>query len=228
MESPRDRHDVFLSHNSKDKPTVERIAVRLKQVGLEPWLDVWSLTPGGRWQAEIAAWPTERAPEAAFGTNNLRMLAAAAAGPNGFRALVLWDEPPGRPRTGGTADVVHLAVNRTREIAIVNPLRLRAARTMSPAATIGAKVNPAVGTRSGAIARTPSIGGTSARCPSPHHHRPAATTSSMSSTASRSPISTAGWRTRTARRRAPGPPPRTRARRRSSAPCRGGRRWRNA
>jgi WD40 repeat protein len=47
--------DVFLSHNSRDKGTVERIAVKLKQAGLEPWLDVWSLTPGGRWQEEIAA-----------------------------------------------------------------------------------------------------------------------------------------------------------------------------
>jgi WD40 repeat protein len=52
MDGPR--YDAFLSHNSKDKPTVERIAVKLKQAGLEPWLDIWALTPGGRWQEEIA------------------------------------------------------------------------------------------------------------------------------------------------------------------------------
>src|SRR5215208_4151382 len=52
MDGPR--FDVFLSHNSKDKPTVERIAVKLKQAGLEPWLHAWALTPGGRWQEEIA------------------------------------------------------------------------------------------------------------------------------------------------------------------------------
>ena len=46
--------DVFLSHNSRDKPVVERIAERLQQAGLEPWLDVWCLTPGGRWQGELA------------------------------------------------------------------------------------------------------------------------------------------------------------------------------
>lgn len=47
--------DVFLSHNSRDKPAVERIAERLKRAGLEPWLDTWNLTPGGRWQEEIVA-----------------------------------------------------------------------------------------------------------------------------------------------------------------------------
>ena len=45
--------DVFLSHNSRDKPTVERLAERLKRAGLEPWLDKWCLTPGGNWQNEL-------------------------------------------------------------------------------------------------------------------------------------------------------------------------------
>jgi energy-coupling factor transporter ATP-binding protein EcfA2 len=47
------RFDVFLSHNSRDKPFVLRIGERLKRAGLEPWLDQWSLTPGGRWQDEL-------------------------------------------------------------------------------------------------------------------------------------------------------------------------------
>lgn len=47
--------DVFLSHNSRDRPVVERIALRLKRAGLEPWLDKWSLTPGGEWQRELGA-----------------------------------------------------------------------------------------------------------------------------------------------------------------------------
>jgi WD40 repeat protein len=51
---PDSRFDVFLSHNSKDKPTVERIARALQKHGIEPWLDVWHLTPGGDWQREIA------------------------------------------------------------------------------------------------------------------------------------------------------------------------------
>src|SRR4051812_35783838 len=45
--------DVFLSHNSQDKPVIERLAEKLKRAGLEPWLDKWQLTPGGRWQDEI-------------------------------------------------------------------------------------------------------------------------------------------------------------------------------
>ena len=32
----------------------------LKRAGLEPWLDVWCLTPGGRWQDELAQGLHER------------------------------------------------------------------------------------------------------------------------------------------------------------------------
>jgi len=45
--------DVFLSHNSADKPTVEELAYHLKRAGIEPWLDKWHLTPGVPWQNEI-------------------------------------------------------------------------------------------------------------------------------------------------------------------------------
>ena len=46
--------DVFLSHNSRDKPLVERIAERLKRARLEPWLDAWHLVPGMEWQRGLA------------------------------------------------------------------------------------------------------------------------------------------------------------------------------
>lgn len=46
--------DVFLSHNSREKPAVERLAKKLKRAGLEPWLDKWCLTQGGDWQNELA------------------------------------------------------------------------------------------------------------------------------------------------------------------------------
>ena len=49
------RFAVFLSHNSREKPVVERIAEKLKREGLEPWLDKWCLTPAGDWQDELAA-----------------------------------------------------------------------------------------------------------------------------------------------------------------------------
>jgi WD40 repeat protein len=48
------RFDVFLSHNSRDKPLVERIAERLKQARLEPWLDAWQVVPGADWQRGLA------------------------------------------------------------------------------------------------------------------------------------------------------------------------------
>lgn len=40
------KHDVFLSHNSKDKAAVEEIAEGLLKVGIRPWLDKWDLIPG--------------------------------------------------------------------------------------------------------------------------------------------------------------------------------------
>jgi hypothetical protein len=42
--------DVFLCHNSEDKPAVINIAQQLRQNGLQPWLDVWELRPGSIWQ----------------------------------------------------------------------------------------------------------------------------------------------------------------------------------
>ncbi len=47
------RFDVFLSHNSKDKPAVIELAKALKARGIEVWLDVWQLRPGKRWQKEL-------------------------------------------------------------------------------------------------------------------------------------------------------------------------------
>jgi small GTP-binding protein len=38
--------DVFLSHNSKDKAYVEKIARQLKKKGIRPWFDKWDLAPG--------------------------------------------------------------------------------------------------------------------------------------------------------------------------------------
>jgi hypothetical protein len=44
------KFDVFLSHNSKDKPAVRTLAAALKQRGLSVWLDEWELRPGLTWQ----------------------------------------------------------------------------------------------------------------------------------------------------------------------------------
>ena len=43
-----DEFDVFLSHNSADKPDVLRLAQELKRRGLHPWLDEWHLVVGER------------------------------------------------------------------------------------------------------------------------------------------------------------------------------------
>jgi hypothetical protein len=47
------RFDVFLCHNSKDKPEVKVIANQLKERGLLPWLDEWELRPGVPWQRTL-------------------------------------------------------------------------------------------------------------------------------------------------------------------------------
>jgi hypothetical protein len=39
-------YDVFLSHNSGDKPPVRRLAERLRAAGLQVWLDEWVIKPG--------------------------------------------------------------------------------------------------------------------------------------------------------------------------------------
>lgn len=47
------RYDVFLSHSSADKTAVEEIARRLRDVGIEPFLDKWHLIPGDPWQEAL-------------------------------------------------------------------------------------------------------------------------------------------------------------------------------
>jgi hypothetical protein len=42
--------NVFLCHNSEDKPQVRMIAECLRKQGINPWLDEWELRPGIRWQ----------------------------------------------------------------------------------------------------------------------------------------------------------------------------------
>lgn len=49
------QYDVFLSHNSADKPAVEILAEKLVDTGLNPWLDKWNLIPGEPWQEELEA-----------------------------------------------------------------------------------------------------------------------------------------------------------------------------
>lgn len=47
-------YDVFLSHNSSDKPAVELLARRLsEECGLQPFLDKWHLIPGEPWQEAL-------------------------------------------------------------------------------------------------------------------------------------------------------------------------------
>ncbi len=47
------RYDVFLSHAAGDKPAVEKLARRLLEAGIKPFLDKWHLIPGEPWQEVI-------------------------------------------------------------------------------------------------------------------------------------------------------------------------------
>ncbi len=71
-------HDVFLSHNSKDKPVVRQIAKALTDRGLRVWLDEWELIPGRRWIPAL---------EKAIQTSKT---AAVMVGENGFGP---WEQP---------------------------------------------------------------------------------------------------------------------------------------
>ena len=46
------RYDVFPSYSSVDHGVVEDIAQKLRDKGLEPFLDRWTLVPGVRWRPE--------------------------------------------------------------------------------------------------------------------------------------------------------------------------------
>jgi formylglycine-generating enzyme required for sulfatase activity/energy-coupling factor transporter ATP-binding protein EcfA2 len=64
--------DVFLSHNSKDKPVIREIARLLREQGLRPWLDEEQLIGGERWQDALARGVRDSATCAMFiGPNNL-------------------------------------------------------------------------------------------------------------------------------------------------------------
>jgi len=47
------KFDVFLCHNSQDKPAVIEIANQLKANNINPWLDKWHLRPGSSWQDSL-------------------------------------------------------------------------------------------------------------------------------------------------------------------------------
>ena len=49
----RGKHDVFLCHNSEDKPAVRQIGELLIQKRVVPWLDEWDLRPGLPWQEAL-------------------------------------------------------------------------------------------------------------------------------------------------------------------------------
>jgi hypothetical protein len=73
-----DMFDVFLSHNSQDKPAVREIAERLLRRGVRVWLDEWELRPGLTWMDAL-----EDIIEACGS-------AAVCVGPNGIGP---WEEP---------------------------------------------------------------------------------------------------------------------------------------
>jgi len=46
-------YDVFLCYNSRDRELVKAIGEQLKELGILPWMDVWEIRPGTRWQQEL-------------------------------------------------------------------------------------------------------------------------------------------------------------------------------
>jgi hypothetical protein len=45
--------DVFLCHNSEDKPAVREICQKLVKEGIKPWLDIEQIWPGTTWQTVL-------------------------------------------------------------------------------------------------------------------------------------------------------------------------------
>jgi hypothetical protein len=53
QDSKAEAFDVFLCHNSEDKPTVREIARELVKKGVRPWLDEEQIRPGTAWQPAL-------------------------------------------------------------------------------------------------------------------------------------------------------------------------------
>jgi hypothetical protein len=51
--SKTETFDVFLCHNSEDKPAVREIAQQLVKEGIKPWLDEEQIRPGTSWQTAL-------------------------------------------------------------------------------------------------------------------------------------------------------------------------------
>jgi TIR domain len=45
---------IFLSHNSRDKEFVRKLAAQLRLVGGDVWLDEWEIKPGDRIPSEVS------------------------------------------------------------------------------------------------------------------------------------------------------------------------------
>ena len=53
QDSKAEIFDVFLCHNSDDKPAVREIAQQLVREGIKPWLDEREIRPGTSWQTAL-------------------------------------------------------------------------------------------------------------------------------------------------------------------------------
>ena len=53
QDSKAEIFDVFLCHNSEDKPAVREIAQKLVKEGIKPWLDEEQIRPGTSWQTAL-------------------------------------------------------------------------------------------------------------------------------------------------------------------------------
>lgn len=53
LNTPKEESTIFLSHSSKDKPTILRLAIDLTHLGHSVWLDEWRILPGDSIPASI-------------------------------------------------------------------------------------------------------------------------------------------------------------------------------
>jgi hypothetical protein len=53
LEQHNPQYEVFLSHNSRDKPAVEVLASRLRDDKVRVFFDKWHLVPGATWQDSL-------------------------------------------------------------------------------------------------------------------------------------------------------------------------------
>jgi hypothetical protein len=104
---------IFLSHNSRDKKFVRKLAAQLRLVGGDVWLDEWEIKPGDRVPSEVST---------ALGmADTVAVVWSANSANSGWVGAELVSAL-GRELTGGSVRVIPVRLDNTALPALPQPI----------------------------------------------------------------------------------------------------------